>query len=231
MGGGDRVGTRSQRAKHCWEKFSTIGAPASSPGHRMMAPSTTAFSPPFRRGSFAHDGRMRVHRLLAALVLVAVVGGGGASPGVPATDAWQWPVTPHRVVRGYEAPATPYSAGHRGIDLAVQPGQQVVAPAAGVVSFAGVVVDRPLVSVQLPGGLLATLEPVQPTVRTGERVEAGDVVGVVATGGHCTPGCLHLGSRVRGAYVSPLRFLVGIPRAVLLPMDSTPASFPGQARG
>jgi murein DD-endopeptidase MepM/ murein hydrolase activator NlpD len=183
---------------------------------------------------------MRLHRSVLGLLLVVYVAASphgeaphaaaadAAAPHAAAADAWRWPVNPHRVVRGYGAPATAYSAGHRGIDLDVEPGQQVFAPADGVVSFAGTVVDRPLVSVQVDDGVLATVEPVQPAVSAGDAVHAGTLLGVVGTGGHCGPRCLHLGVRVHGRYVSPLLFLGGIPRAVLLPMDVGVA---GQARG
>ena len=41
----------------------------------------------------------------------------------------------------------------------------------------------------------------------GEAVARGQPVGIVAEGGHCDGGCLHLGTRVDGAYVNPMRFL------------------------
>lgn len=131
---------------------------------------------------------------------------------------WAWPLPPpHPVIRPFEAPPTPYAAGHRGIDVAAAVGSEVRAPAAGVVRFAGVVVDRPLVSLDHGGGVISTLEPVEPSVATGDRVERGDVVGVLVAG-HCAAGCLHLGARVAGGYVNPLLFLGGVPRAVLYPL-------------
>ncbi|WP_443208538.1 hypothetical protein [Salinibacterium sp. PAMC 21357] len=41
--------------------------------------------------------------------------------------------------------------------------------------------------------------------------------------GHCTRPCLHFGVRVEGEYVSPLNYLSGIPRAVLLPTRTSAA--------
>ncbi|RFA08722.1 hypothetical protein B7R54_05385 [Subtercola boreus] len=138
----------------------------------------------------------------------------GRGRGVWPTDA------PHPVVRPFEAPATRYSAGHRGIDIAAIPGQPVYAVLAGTVTFSGLVVDRPLVSVSHGDGVLSTVEPVTPTVRAGETVAAGQQIGVVAgSSSHCEPVCLHLGLRLNGEYVSPLLVLGGIPRAVLLPLD------------
>jgi murein DD-endopeptidase MepM/ murein hydrolase activator NlpD len=137
-----------------------------------------------------------------------------------AAGDWKWPVgPPHSVSRPFEAPPTRFAAGHRGIDITTAPGLRVYAPAPGVVSFAGVVVDRPLLSIAHPGDLVSSLEPVQPAVTPGERVSAGQLVGVVASGGHCAAGCLHFGVRLHGQYVSPILMLGSIPRAVLMPLD------------
>jgi len=172
---------------------------------------------------------MRLPHAVSGLLLLAVALG-GASPTGDGPTAWRWPLDPHVVARGYEAPATPYSAGHRGIDLGASPDRPVFAPADGVVSFAGVVVDRPVVTVSLPGGVLVSVEPVRSSVQAGQRVSAGDVLGVVGTDGHCAGHCLHLGVRLHGAYVSPMLFLGGIPRAVLLPLER-PSRAGAQARG
>lgn len=131
---------------------------------------------------------------------------------------WLWPLPPpHPVLRGFQAPATLYAPGHRGLDLSAEAGREVVAPADGVVSFAGVVVDRPVLSIEHADGLVSSLEPVSAGVAVGDRVTAGQPVGQVADGGHCAGRCLHLGARLNGGYVSPLLYLVGVPRAVLLP--------------
>ncbi len=144
----------------------------------------------------------------------------GATASVVSPDAaWRWPVAaPISVVTGYRAGDTVYSAGHRGIDLAAAEGDPVLAPDDGVVAFAGWVGDRTLVTVDHGDGVVLTLEPVAPSVAVGEVVRAGEVLGARSTGGHCAD-CLHLGARVDGRYVSPLVFLGGVPRAVLLPLD------------
>ena len=146
--------------------------------------------------------------------------GHGAAPtaGSATAGTWLWPLPPpHSVLRGFQAPATLYAPGHRGLDLSSAAGREVVAPAAGVVSFAGVVVDRPVLSIEHADGLVSSLEPVSAGVAVGDRVTAGQPVGQVADGGHCAGRCVHLGARLNGGYVSPLLYLVGVPRAVLLP--------------
>ncbi|HSP75317.1 MAG TPA: M23 family metallopeptidase [Cryobacterium sp.] len=180
---------------------------------------------------------MNVFRLLIAAALLPLaclsivrsdapsVAPAGAAPAeaVPAAEtatagSWHWPLPPpHPVLRGFQAPATLYAPGHRGLDLSAEAGREVVAPAEGVVSFAGLVVDRPVLSIQHADGLVSSLEPVSADVAVGDRVTAGQLVGAVADGGHCAGRCLHLGARLNGGYVSPLLYLVGVPRAVLLP--------------
>lgn len=136
---------------------------------------------------------------------------------------WSWPLAvPHPIVKPYLAPATPYTSGHRGIDIsaAAGAGAQVIAPDGGVVRFAGFVVDRPVLSIDHGGGVISSYEPVESELVVGDIVRRGDVVGALLTG-HCTSTCLHLGVRVDGQYVSPLLFLGGQPRAVLLPLRAS----------
>jgi len=142
----------------------------------------------------------------------------GLSTSTTTQSGWVWPVDGPRVVaRAYLAPPTPYGAGHRGVDLvALEYGVEVRAATSGVVHFAGVVVDRPVITVRT-GQVLVTVEPVTPLVSHGDRVSAGDVIGVLEPG-HCSRPCVHLGVRVAGEYVSPLLYLGGLQRAVLLPL-------------
>lgn len=138
-----------------------------------------------------------------------------------ATSSWLWPVAaPHPLVRTFVAPASEYGAGHRGIDIAATAGAPVLSPADGTVYFSGVVVDRSVLTISHPGGVLSSFEPVVSTVAVGAAVHRGEVVGSVATGGHCSGSCLHFGVRLHGEYVSPLKYLGGVERPVLLPTRS-----------
>ena len=163
---------------------------------------------------------------LAALVTVAVSALLAASPaamvpGVRAAEGaasdWEWPLRgPRMLVRPYIAPPTPYAAGHRGIDIGATDDARVFAPDDGIVHFAGVVVDRPVLSIQHRGGLLSSFEPVSTEMTAGDPVLRGEVVGVLQPG-HCSKPCLHFGVRLHGEYLSPLNYLGGIPHSVLLP--------------
>jgi murein DD-endopeptidase MepM/ murein hydrolase activator NlpD len=173
----------------------------------------------------------RVPLALAACVLAGLPAGAGAagwlagagSPSValassarsavaqPRHDGFGWPLPPpHRVTRRFAAPETRYGPGHRGVDLAGRPGEQVLAAAAGTVVFAGSVVDRPVVSIDHPDGLRTTYEPVTPAVHAGQAVRRGQVIGTLLAGhpGCTAAACLHWGvRRARHDYLDPLGLL------------------------
>lgn len=159
---------------------------------------------------------------VVALLITVLPGPTAVATGTRAEDAaasvrWDWPIgPPFRVVRPFLAPPTPYSSGHRGIDIGGGLGSEVRAPASGVVHFAGWVVDRPVLSIRHGDGLISSFEPVASVLVEGEPVVRGQVVGVLQAG-HCAMPCLHFGVRRHGEYVSPLLYLGGIERSVLLP--------------
>jgi murein DD-endopeptidase MepM/ murein hydrolase activator NlpD len=165
-------------------------------------------------------------------VKVLMAGTGAAAPERPppgrtAGDgvvSWSWPLRPRPVVvRGFWIGAYRWSPGHRGVDLAAAPGAPVLAPADGTVRYAGELAGRPLVSLDHGHGVLSSFEPVGPSVRPGEPVRRGQVIGHLEAGhSHCAPGsCLHWGVREGGQYVDPLT-LPGIWRGqvILLPLGT-----------
>jgi murein DD-endopeptidase MepM/ murein hydrolase activator NlpD len=138
----------------------------------------------------------------------------------PVMALWSSPLgDPPRVSRPFDPPDSPYTAGHRGVDLAGSAGAAVHAAGGGVVVFAGMVAGRPVVSVDHPGGLRTTYEPVDPAVGAGARVDRGTVLGVLAPGHAGCPAdaCLHWGLRRGEAYLDPLG-LLRPPRIRLLPL-------------
>ncbi|MER6025547.1 M23 family metallopeptidase [Streptomyces sp. NPDC001851] len=131
------------------------------------------------------------------------------APPVPAV-ARTWPVGVHPLVlRGWEPPATVYGPGHRGVDLSAPAGSPVRAVAPGRVSFAGRVAGSGVISVDLTGtDLRTTYEPVTPSVRKGDEVGAGEVVGTVEpVVSHCAAACVHWGLLRGKAYLNPLSLL------------------------
>jgi murein DD-endopeptidase MepM/ murein hydrolase activator NlpD len=159
---------------------------------------------------------MRIVITLATAFLSAATAsatsGGGPGAGVvnlppcdpsPRGTAWMWPLhpappqgspasAPPSVLRPFEPPEHRWEPGHRGVDLAGWTGEPVVAAGAGVVLFAGRVVDEEVL-VLGHGELRTSYEPVDAAVAVGDHVAAGQVVGTLAAG-HCTgAACLHWG--------------------------------------
>ncbi|MCM6773902.1 M23 family metallopeptidase [Nocardia sp. CDC159] len=132
---------------------------------------------------------------------------------LPAPDAdaapsgrFDWPLRPRPpVVRAFDKPARDWLPGHRGIDLGGVTGQPVLAAGEGVTAFADEVGGKPVVSIDHPGGLRTTYEPVRATVPSGRRVLRGEIVGTLEPGHTgCPTACLHWGVRRGHDYLDPL---------------------------
>jgi len=142
--------------------------------------------------------------ILPLLLLGTVAPSVGAGP----SGDWAWPVV-GPVIRGFDPPTTPFGAGHRGIDIAAPIGTPVLAPAPGVVAFAGAVAGHLFVTVDHGGGLSSTSSWVSAIlVRKGDAVARGSAVALTGTGHPgVEPPHLHFGVRRGGEYVDPLGFL------------------------
>lgn len=131
--------------------------------------------------------------------------------------AFDWPVSPHDVVRLFDPPELPWGSGHRGVDLRSTVGAEVRAPSDGTVTFAGSVAGRGVLTLHHPEGFDTTYEPVSDQVPTGTAVHRGDRIATLDAG-HCEPACLHWGYRTGSkTYRDPLT-LVARSRPVLLPL-------------
>ncbi len=143
-----------------------------------------------------------------------------------------------RVIRPFEKPAQRWSAGHRGVDLAVpEHDRRVYAPAPGKVVFSGTVVNRKVLVIAHPDGRRSTFEPMDEALPAGTTVAAGEVIGTVAVtaGGNserpyqrCSTPCLYWGVRQGGArgdgsgkdaeYINPMSLLGSKEPSILLPV-------------
>jgi Peptidase family M23 len=156
----------------------------------------------------------------------------------PAAHAWTWPVQgPVLQPFAYDE-AHPYAAGqHRGIDIGADAaGEQVVAPAAGTVSFVGSVpTSGESVTIETPDGYSVTLTHLGSVAASkGASVEEGDAVGTIGPSG--TPevegAYVHLGIRVTSdanGYLDPLGFLP--PLSTSGPTQSAPPASQPSASG
>ena len=143
-----------------------------------------------------------------------------------------------RVIHPFEKPAQRWSAGHRGVDLAVpENDRRVYAPAPGKVVFSGTVVNRKVLVIAHPDGRRSTFEPMDEALPVGTTVAVGEVIGTVAgaAGGNsersyrrCSTPCLYWGVRqggVRGdgsgkaaEYINPMSLLGSKEPSILLPV-------------
>lgn len=162
--------------------------------------------------------------VLAVVVVLGLVTGPGVLPATarvlegagavaPSTAAgrtvarFDWPV-PGPVVATWDPPATRYSAGHRGVDLAARPGERVSAMGDGVVGWAGIVAGTAWISADHPGGIRTTVGPMATVAVTrGQPVTRGQVLGTAAGRAHAGAEAkvdgLHVSARVDGEYVDP----------------------------
>jgi len=140
-----------------------------------------------------------------------------ASLFTPPEATWEWPTTGrHLISRDFDAPQSPWGPGHRGVDIDASGSGTLRAPVSGRLRFVGDVVSRGVVTIETSEGFLVSMEPVTITREPESRVRAGQTIGVIEPG-HCPTRCVHLGLRIDGNYVSPLRFLGYERRAVLMP--------------
>jgi len=126
-----------------------------------------------------------------------------------------------RVVRPFEAPEHAYGPGHRGVDLDAEPGVPVRAAERGRVDHAGQVAGIVWVAVDHADGIRTTYGPLTAlTVRTGDEVDRGDVLGLLADRDHGQPDVdhgLHFGARRGGDYIDPMGLPgIGLPRPTLV---------------
>lgn len=154
-------------------------------------------------------------KVLAVLFTAGLV---CAAPASAEEGRLIWPLKPRpAVLRVFDGPSPNWQRGHRGVDLAGVAGAPVHAAGGGTVVFAGVLAGRALVSIAHPGGLRTSYEPVEPSVRTGQRVDAGARLGTLTAGHAGCPvaACLHWGAMwgpsSRADYVDPLGLVATTP--------------------
>ena len=139
---------------------------------------------------------------------------------VPLLLAWVDPTTgasyASGVLRPYDPPAQNWLPGHRGVDLRLDIGEEVLSAGDGTVAFVGVVAGTPTVSIQHEE-IRTTYQPVHGWVSQGEVVREGDVIGKLGHPFDDAPG-LHWGARTgKDQYMNPLSLLT--PTIRLKPVD------------
>ena len=126
-----------------------------------------------------------------------------------------WPLDPRpEVVSGFDPPASPWLAGHRGVDLLGAVGQPVRASLAGTVVFAGNAgAYGKAVTIRMTDGkytLFAHMSKI--SVKVGKRVHAGTWLGRSGNTGRSTGPHLHFEVRAKRGYgsdINPVHYLSG----------------------
>jgi murein DD-endopeptidase MepM/ murein hydrolase activator NlpD len=155
---------------------------------------------------------MKIPPWMAVLSVLGILPLLGSVPSTAASDHPRWGlplpgVSPGEIISAFDPPTSPYGSGHRGVDFPANQGQQVTAVGSGIVSFAGSIAGKPVISIELSRSVdgsvtpvRTTYEPVTPLVNTGDFVFIGMVIGHVdfssSNAGHCRGTCLHLGLKV-----------------------------------
>lgn len=141
----------------------------------------------------------RLPATLLTTVVLALLAGSGP---LQAQERAAWPAI-GPIVRLPVIPWPNWKPGHRGIDLATEPGSTVVSPVQGRVSWVGTVAGLPSVSV-VSAGLKYTMQPVVGNLAQGDWVERGEAVGTVEVSDHCgLRNCLHWSVRRGSDYLDP----------------------------
>lgn len=128
----------------------------------------------------------------------------------PVARASEWLVPPvdAPVSKAFEAPATRWASGHRGVDYAVAPGAQIRASGDGTVSWAGRVPEGIAVTIDHAEGLQTTYTLLaEAYVESGEVVAQGQWIGAASAAHPGYPDGLHFGVKLDGAYVDPAAYL------------------------
>lgn len=151
--------------------------------------------------------------------------GGRAVRAAPAYGTYAWPVQ-GPVIRPFQPPPDPYSAGHRGIDIAAPFGTEIVAAQDGTVAFAGWVGGVLDISIDHPDGVRTTYDWLSTvSVRKGQRIKKGDPIGFTGHGHPeiATPQ-LHFGARIGPAtYIDPMLLLTAGSVVGLIHLAPVPA--------
>ncbi|MCW2544703.1 MAG: Peptidase [Frankiales bacterium] len=160
-----------------------------------------------------------MRQALAAMAIGFLVLGGPTAPAAAAPrPGFGWPLAGMpRVERAFSPPASAYGPGHRGVDLSASWGTPVLSAGPGRVAYAGLLAGRGVVTVVHEGGLRTTYEPVDATVRVGQLVVHGSVLGRLSVG-HASCRrvvCLHWGLLRGSVYLDPLGLVVGGPVRLL----------------
>lgn len=155
---------------------------------------------------------------------LAAVEDGGANQ-----DAWRIPTTvKYTITSGFGSRPSPGGVGstnHEGIDLKLVPtGSPIVAAAAGTVRIAGSYYGMgTTVAIDHPNGIrtyYGHMKKLDPAMRVGVTVVAGQQLGWEGSTGNSTGAHLHFGVQRNGTFIEPAAFM----RSKNVPLNGAPGA-------
>ena len=194
------------------------GLPVDRDGNPVQSGSTTAATGPGvgrQVAAAANDlrtlmrraGLLRVSMDQAIVTLKANTDRLEATPSIAPADG---PLS-SLFSKGRKHPVLRISRPHKGIDIAAPVGEPIMAPAKGVVRFAGARSGGYGRMVEIDHGygyVTRFAHASRVLVRTGQRVERGDLIAEVGATGLTSGPHLHYEVEVNGAQVDPLNFIM-----------------------
>ncbi|MDY6951401.1 MAG: M23 family metallopeptidase [Thermodesulfobacteriota bacterium] len=128
-----------------------------------------------------------------------------STPSIRPTTGWVSSGFGHRT-----SPFTGLKEFHRGIDIATEKGKPILAPADGIVTFAGFNggLGRTLVLDHEHGVITRYAHLNECLVKPGERVDRGDKIGLVGNSGRSTGPHLHYEVHLNGIPVDPANYIL-----------------------
>jgi len=128
-----------------------------------------------------------------------------STPAIRPTTGWVSSGFGHRT-----SPFTGLEEFHRGIDIATEKGKPILAPADGIVTFAGINggLGRTLVLDHEHGMITRYAHLNKCLVKSGQRVKRGDKIGLVGNSGRSTGPHLHYEVHLNGIPVDPSDYIL-----------------------
>lgn len=160
------------------------------------------------------QAKAEAESIIAAAEAAAAAAAAAAEAAATYTGgAFTWPVPGQYTITSYfggrVSPVVGASSDHKGIDIACNTGDPVVAAASGTVIVAAYnYAEGNYVCIDHGGGVVTLyMHNTSLAVSVGEYVSAGQTIAYagstgISTGPHC-----HFGVRINGAYVDPLTYL------------------------
>ncbi len=124
---------------------------------------------------------------------------------VETSHLFVWPVPEYNTLSSDYGDTAGRGKPHEGIDIPAPSGTKIIAASSGIVEWANYSTSAGnWIGINHGNGIYTIyMHQSKIKVKTGQKVEAGDVIGYVGTTGYSTGNHLHFSVKVNGKYVNP----------------------------